>query len=204
MQVRSVTVHSSTLQVNAVPRQDLPPFWVIVMRPTRSVYKWVKDRICLFLFVFWLFQSVLTFYIIFRMRAKTSEFLKVLNRAKIEEENTKKKTSFMGNRGQFIWIRETIHLFKCKTLTLLTNWFYLMIFNFDYLFLWYFLWYFWIIIICPLTLIICSEPRKTGRIKLIFHNNLQQHTFIEDCIWFLNFRFDFDIHVMLPISKWRK
>ena len=37
------------------------------------------------------------------MRAKTSEFLKVLNRAKIEEENTKKKTSFMGNRGQFIW-----------------------------------------------------------------------------------------------------
>ena len=36
------------------------------------------------------------------MRAKTSEFLKVLNRAKIEEENTKKKTSYMGNRGQFI------------------------------------------------------------------------------------------------------
>jgi len=41
-------------------------------------------------------------YIHSRMRAKTSEFLKVLNRAKIEEENTKKKTSFMGNRGQFI------------------------------------------------------------------------------------------------------
>ena len=40
------------------------------------------------------------------MRAKTSEFLKVLNRAKIEEENTKKKTSFMSNR-QFIWIQET-------------------------------------------------------------------------------------------------
>ena len=58
------------------------------------------------------------------MRAKTSEFLKVLNRAKIEEENTKKKTSFMGNRGQFIWKRETIHLHKCKTLTLITNWFY--------------------------------------------------------------------------------
>merc|ERR1711874_109455 len=41
-------------------------------------------------------------YIHSRMRAKTSEFLKVLNRAKIEEENTKKKTSYMGNRGQFI------------------------------------------------------------------------------------------------------
>ena len=184
------------------------------MRPTSSVYKWVKDRNYLFLFVFGLFQSILTSYFVFRMRAKTSEFLKVLNRAKIEEENTKKKTSFMGNRGQFIWIRETffhlhLHLYKCKTLPLLTNWFYLMISNFDYkiktyLFLWYFLWYFWIIIICPLTLIICSEPRKTGRIKLIFHNNLQQHTFIEDCIWFLNFRFDFDIHVMLPKSKWRK
>merc|ERR1711902_39523 len=38
-------------------------------------------------------------YIHSRMRAKTSEFLKVLNRAKIEEENTKKKTSYMGNRG---------------------------------------------------------------------------------------------------------
>merc|ERR1739848_228000 len=40
-------------------------------------------------------------YIHSRMRSKTSEFLKVLNRAKIEEENTKKKTSFMSNR-QFI------------------------------------------------------------------------------------------------------
>jgi hypothetical protein len=30
------------------------------------------------------------------MRAKTSEFLKVLNRAKIEEENTKKKPSYIG------------------------------------------------------------------------------------------------------------
>ena len=72
------------------------------MRPTSSVYKWVKDRNYLFLFVFGLFQSILTLNIVFRMRAKTSEFLKVLNRAKIEEENTKKKTSFMGNRGQFI------------------------------------------------------------------------------------------------------
>ena len=100
---RSVTTAQSTaLQVNAVPRQDLPPFWVIVMRPTSSVYKWVKDRNYLFLFVFSLFQSILKSYIVFRMRAKTSEFLKVLNRAKIEEENTKKKTSYMGNRGQFI------------------------------------------------------------------------------------------------------
>jgi hypothetical protein len=30
------------------------------------------------------------------MRAKTSDFLKVLNRAKIEEENAKKKPSYMG------------------------------------------------------------------------------------------------------------
>ena len=94
--------YSTPLQVNAVPRQDLPPFWVIVMRPTSSVYKWVKDRNYLVLFGFCLFQSILTLYFVFRMRAKTSEFLKVLNRAKIEEENTKKKTSFMGNRGQFI------------------------------------------------------------------------------------------------------
>ena len=33
---------------------------------------------------------------LFRMRAKTSEFLKVLNRAKIEEESKKKG---LGNRG---------------------------------------------------------------------------------------------------------
>jgi len=37
----------------------------------------------------------------FRMRAKTSEFLKVLNRAKIEEE-TKKKPSYMGAKTPFI------------------------------------------------------------------------------------------------------
>ena len=41
-------------------------------------------------------ESVLTRVVLFRMRAKTSEFLKVLNRAKIEEE-TKKKG--LGNRG---------------------------------------------------------------------------------------------------------
>ena len=34
--------------------------------------------------------------LIFRMRAKTSEFLKVLNRAKIEEDSAKKKPSYMG------------------------------------------------------------------------------------------------------------
>ena len=31
-----------------------------------------------------------------RMRAKTSDFLKVLNRAKISEESNKKKPSYMG------------------------------------------------------------------------------------------------------------
>jgi len=40
-------------------------------------------------------------YIHSRMRAKTSEFLKVLNRAKIEEE-TKKKPSYMGGKSPFI------------------------------------------------------------------------------------------------------
>jgi len=35
-------------------------------------------------------------YIHSRMRAKTSEFLKVLNRAKIEEESNKKKPSYVG------------------------------------------------------------------------------------------------------------
>jgi len=35
-------------------------------------------------------------YIHSRMRAKTSEFLKVLNRAKIEDESNKKKPSYMG------------------------------------------------------------------------------------------------------------
>ena len=38
---------------------------------------------------------------LFRMRAKTSEFLKVLNRAKIEEES-KKKGSKIGAKSPFI------------------------------------------------------------------------------------------------------
>ena len=38
---------------------------------------------------------------LFRMRAKTSEFLKVLNRAKIEEES-KKKTGNRGAKSPFI------------------------------------------------------------------------------------------------------
>ena len=37
---------------------------------------------------------------IFRMRAKTSDFLKVLNRAKIEDESAKKKISHQwGNKS---------------------------------------------------------------------------------------------------------
>lgn len=40
-------------------------------------------------------------YIHSRMRAKTSEFLKVLNRAKIEEAN-KKKPSYLGSKSPFI------------------------------------------------------------------------------------------------------
>lgn len=38
----------------------------------------------------------------FRMRAKTSEFLKVLNRAKISEDTGKKKVSYMG-KTPFGW-----------------------------------------------------------------------------------------------------
>jgi len=41
-------------------------------------------------------------YIHSRMRAKTSEFLKVLNRAKIEDETTKKKSSYIGAKSPFI------------------------------------------------------------------------------------------------------
>ena len=37
-------------------------------------------------------------YIHSRMRAKTSDFLKVLNRAKIEDETAKKKNSTMGSK----------------------------------------------------------------------------------------------------------
>ena len=36
---------------------------------------------------------------IFRMRAKTSDFLKVLNRAKIEDESAKKKSHQWGNKS---------------------------------------------------------------------------------------------------------
>ena len=45
-------------------------------------------------------QLVISFFC-FRMRAKTSEFLKVLNRAKIEEES-KKKGSKIGAKSPFI------------------------------------------------------------------------------------------------------
>lgn len=41
-------------------------------------------------------------YIHSRMRAKTSEFLKVLNRAKIEDETNKKKPSYMGAKSPFV------------------------------------------------------------------------------------------------------
>lgn len=41
-------------------------------------------------------------YIHSRMRAKTSDFLKVLNRAKIEDETTKKKPSYMGPKAAFV------------------------------------------------------------------------------------------------------
>lgn len=41
-------------------------------------------------------------YIHSRMRAKTSDFLKVLNRAKIEDETNKKKPSFMGAKSPFV------------------------------------------------------------------------------------------------------
>jgi len=37
-----------------------------------------------------------------RMRAKTSDFLKVLNRAKIEDETNKKKPSYMGAKSPFV------------------------------------------------------------------------------------------------------
>ena len=36
------------------------------------------------------------------MRAKTTEFLKVLNRAKIEDDSNKKKTSTMAKKSPFI------------------------------------------------------------------------------------------------------
>jgi len=41
-------------------------------------------------------------YIHSRMRAKTSDFLKVLNRAKIEDETNKKKPSYMGAKSPFV------------------------------------------------------------------------------------------------------
>jgi len=41
-------------------------------------------------------------YIHSRMRAKTSDFLKVLNRAKIEDETAKKKPSYMGSKSPFV------------------------------------------------------------------------------------------------------
>jgi len=41
-------------------------------------------------------------YIHSRMRAKTTEFLKVLNRAKIEDDSNKKKTSTMAKKSPFI------------------------------------------------------------------------------------------------------
>jgi len=41
-------------------------------------------------------------YIHSRMRAKTSDFLKVLNRAKIEDETAKKKNSTMGSKRPFV------------------------------------------------------------------------------------------------------
>jgi len=41
-------------------------------------------------------------YIHSRMRAKTSDFLKVLNRAKIEDETNKKKPSYMGAKTPFV------------------------------------------------------------------------------------------------------
>ena len=95
---------SPALQVNAVPgRSWRQPFWVIVMRASSCDHIWVKDQNYLLFYFISYFQSSETYFFVFRMRAKTSEFLKVLNRAKIEEENTKKKASFMGNRGQFIW-----------------------------------------------------------------------------------------------------
>ena len=46
-------------------------------------------------------KEYLTRMVLFRMRAKTSEFLKVLNRAKIEEES-KKKTGNRGAKSPFI------------------------------------------------------------------------------------------------------
>ena len=72
------------------------------MRASSCDHIWVKDQNYLLFYFIYYFQSSEIYFFVFRMRAKTSEFLKVLNRAKIEEENTKKKASFMGNRGQFI------------------------------------------------------------------------------------------------------
>ena len=53
--------------------------------------------------------------LIFRMRAKTSEFLKVLNRAKIEEDSAKKKPSYMGKtpfvQRERVVIKSTLLMF---------------------------------------------------------------------------------------------
>ena len=86
-----------------VKSEEQPPFWAAGHRPTALHYcsqsaafgsrlaEWSAVEHCSSSFHFFCF----------RMRAKTSEFLKVLNRAKIEEES-KKKGSKIGAKSPFI------------------------------------------------------------------------------------------------------